>query len=76
MAPAESSATIGTVHRWVSWDVTGMVQDWVAGPETNFGMALDADSSAGVDSNRYFASREHPDILLRPRLLITYTENR
>ena len=76
MAPAESSATIGTVHRWVSWDVTGMVQDWVAGPETNFGMALDADSSAGVDSNRYFASREHPDILLRPRLLITYIEHR
>jgi len=75
MAPAESSATIGKVHRWVSWDVTGMVQDWVAGPQNNSGMAIDADPSAGVDSNRSFASREHPDLLLRPRLLITYIEN-
>lgn len=76
MAPAESSATIGKMHRWVSWDVTGMVQDWVAGPETNFGMVVDADTSAGADSNRSFASREHPDLLLRPRLLVTYIENR
>jgi hypothetical protein len=38
-------------------------------------MAIDADPSAGVDSNRSFASREHPDLLLRPRLLITYIEN-
>ena len=76
MAPAESSATIGKVHRWVSWDVTGMVQDWVVGPETNLGMVIDGDPSAGADSNRYFASGEHPDPLLRPRLLITYTENR
>ena len=75
MGTAESSATIGKVHRWVSWDVTGMVQDWVAGPETNFGMVINGDPSARANSNRNFASREYPDLLLRPRLLVTYIEN-
>lgn len=75
MAPAESSATIGKIRRWVSWDVSGMVQDWVSAPEANFGMAIDADTTAAADSNRAFASREHPDPLLRPRLLVTYVRN-
>ena len=74
MAPIESSAAIGKMPRWVSWDVTGMVQDWVAGPETNSGMVIDADPSAGAQSNRSFASREYPDLLSRPRLVITYIE--
>jgi hypothetical protein len=71
-----SSNTIGRTHRWVSWDVTDLVHDWVARPETNFGMVLDGDASAGIDSNRYFASGEYPDPLLRPRLLITYIKGR
>ena len=74
MAPIESSAAIGKMPRWVSWDVTGMVQDWVAGPETNSGMVIDADPHAGAQSNRSFASREYPDLLSRPRLVITYIE--
>ena len=63
-------------HRWVSWDITEMVREWVADPATNFGMAIDSDGSASSDSNRYFASREYPDPGLRPWLEITYTRNR
>jgi hypothetical protein len=74
MAAKESSAAIGKMPRWVSWDVTGMVQDWAAGPETNSGMVIDADPSAGAHSNRSFASREYPDLLSRPRLVLTYIE--
>jgi hypothetical protein len=74
MAAVESSAAIGKMPRWVSWDVTGMVQDWVAGPETNSGMVIDADPSAGAGGNRSFGSREYPDLLSRPRLVITYIE--
>jgi len=70
-----SSATIGRTYRWVSWDVTDLALDWVAQPETNFGMVLDGDASAAIDSNRYFASGEFPDPLLRPRLLITFVKN-
>jgi hypothetical protein len=75
MAPAESSATIGKKHRWVTWDVTSMVQEWVSIPGTDFGMALDADRTASADSNRSFASSEHPDPMLRPQLLVTFVRN-
>jgi len=76
IGPPGSSATIGSKHRWVSWDITEMVREWVADPATNFGMAIDSDGSASSDSNRYFASREYPDPGLRPWLEITYTRNR
>lgn len=75
MDPPASSAAIGMTPRWVSWDVTEMAQDWVDRPETNFGMAIDGDTSAGAGSHRYFASGEYPDPSLRPRLLVTYVKN-
>jgi len=75
MDPPASSSTIGWTYRWVSWDVTEMVQDWADRPETNFGMAIDGDASAGADSHRYFASGEYPDPSLRPRLLVTYVKS-
>jgi len=76
VSPAAASSTIGKTQRWVSWDVTGMVAEWVAGPGKDFVMVIDADTSASADSNRYFASGEYPDPGLRPQLLITYTKNR
>jgi hypothetical protein len=76
VSPAAASSTIGKTQRWVSWDVTGMVAEWVAGPGMDFVMVIDADTSASADSNRFFASGEYPDPGLRPQLLITYTKNR
>jgi hypothetical protein len=73
---ATSSSTIGRTHRWVSWDVTDMVQEWVSKPETNSGIAVEAGASASSHNNRYFASGEYPDPKLRPRLLVTYTISR
>jgi hypothetical protein len=73
--PPVSSSTIGRTYRWVSWDVTELVQDWADRPETNFGMAIDGSATAGVDSHRYFASGEYPDPSLRPRLLVTFVKN-
>jgi hypothetical protein len=70
--PVESSAGIGTAHGWVTWDVTKMVREWIESPGTNFGMAIFSDNSAPIDSNRYFASRENPDVSLRPQLVVTY----
>lgn len=75
MDPPASSSTIGRTHRWVSWDVTELVQDWADRPDTNFGMAIDGDASAGVDSHRFFASGEYHDPSLRPRLLVTFVKN-
>lgn len=76
LATAESSAGIGKTHGWVTWDVTKMVQEWVASPGTNHGMAVDADGHATADSNRSFASREYPDPDLRPLLFLRYTIDR
>jgi hypothetical protein len=76
IGPAISFTTIGRTHRWVSWDITKMVREWVAEPEKNFGVAIDADPSASRDANRFFASGEYPDPRLRPRLLVTYTISR
>jgi hypothetical protein len=45
----------------------------VSEPETNSGIAVEADASASSHNNRYFASGDYPDLMLRPRLLITYT---
>lgn len=72
IAPAESTAAVGKTHGWVEWNVTNMVQDWMEAPGTNYGMAIDPDPAATIDSNRYFASREHPDPTLRPQLGISY----
>jgi hypothetical protein len=69
---AKSSALVGKTHGWVTWDVTKMVQEWVAAPETNHGMAVDPDGAASAGSNRFFASREHPDLYPRPQLVVTY----
>jgi hypothetical protein len=76
IGPAISSTSIGKTHRWVSWDVTGMVAEWVGGTGKDFVMVIDADTSASADSNRFFASGEYPDPGLRPRLLVTYTLSR
>lgn len=73
LAAPESSALVNKLHGWVTWDVTKMVQEWAAAPETNHGMAIDADGAATADSNRFFASREHPDLYPRPQLVVTYT---
>jgi hypothetical protein len=72
LAPAESSATIGKRHRWVKWDVTEMVGERLASLEPDLVMAVDADSIATADSNRFFASLEYPEPALRPRLEVEY----
>ena len=56
-----------------AWDVTQLVQDWLASPESNKGMLLNSDDQANADSYRFFASSEAADGSRRPRLEITYT---
>jgi hypothetical protein len=75
LAAPESSALVSKEHGWVTWDVTKMVQEWVAAPETNNGMSINAYGSAAAGSNRFFASRDYPDLYPRPQLVVTYREN-
>ena len=57
----------GEDGRFYTWDVTGLVQDWLDG-ESNYGLALWSDGET-THGWRGFASRESDP---PPRLLIEY----
>jgi hypothetical protein len=46
------------------------IQQWLTQPSNNFGWVLVADNDA---SAKGYASREHPNIALRPQLVVTWT---
>jgi hypothetical protein len=78
LAQADISATydqpaIDKTLGFKSWEITAMVQEWLADPESNFGLLLNSDASKGADRYRYFASMEHADVALRPYLTVTYS---
>jgi TGF-beta propeptide len=60
--------------RWLSWDVTGLVQDWYEGAQPNYGLLLklSEEEDFGV-SGPAFASSAFAEAWLRPRLVVTYT---
>ena len=73
LAEAEESVSLDNTYGYKSWNVTTMVNDWMANPETNFGLLLNSDVEASSDSYRNFASSEALDPGQRPRLVITYS---
>ena len=73
LAVAEESISLDKTYGYKSWNVKEMVSNWVSNPETNFGLLLNSDKTAGNNSYRNFASSEAPNPNQRPRLVITYT---
>lgn len=62
-----------TTHAgYVSLSVTHMVSFWVSNPGQNYGMLVNSDPIATVDSNRFFSSSDHAKQDQRPRLQIRY----
>ncbi|MFY9268168.1 MAG: DNRLRE domain-containing protein [Candidatus Manganitrophaceae bacterium] len=59
-----------------SWDMSALVQEWIDRPETNFGILLNGDPNKGSDRYRSFASVDHPDTHMRPRLNLLIEERR
>ena len=56
---------------WVEWDVTGLVQDWVAGRATNHGMIMI--SRGEISREVAFASSDYAEpATSRPRLCVKY----
>jgi hypothetical protein len=62
-----------TNNQYKTWTVTNMVQDWVTTPSSNYGMLLNSDDVASVDSYRFFASSDVNDSSTRPKLIVTYS---
>jgi hypothetical protein len=78
LAQADSSAAYDTkaidkVAGFKAWTITGMVQEWLLNPATNFGLILNADASKAADRYRFFASMENPDPNKRPFLRIAFS---
>ena len=68
-ASAESSVTAGGINRWYTLDVTAAVRGWVNGSLANHGVLLRAAPST---ASFQFASAQHGNLGLRPRLVVTY----
>ncbi|MHC4396769.1 MAG: DNRLRE domain-containing protein [Planctomycetota bacterium] len=73
-AAAEDTPSLNTTNnQYKTWTVTNMVADWVAAPSSNYGMLVNSDDVASVDSFRYFASTEDSNTPYRPKLIVSYT---
>jgi hypothetical protein len=61
--------------RWLSWDVTGLVQEWYEEAAPNNGLLLKlSERQEDYDtSGPYFASSTFWDASFRPRLVVMYT---
>jgi hypothetical protein len=65
-----SSADVGDLEQFYSWDVTGLTADWVTGAEPNYGMEIIGDERI-QERERAFYSREAAQNF--PLLRVDYT---
>jgi len=72
-AAEDTPAVNSTNNQYKTWSVTNMVADWVTTPSSNYGMLLNSDDVASVDSHRFFASNEVANASTRPKLIVTYS---
>jgi hypothetical protein len=74
VAAAEDLQVVdATNNEYKTWSVTNMVADWVTTPSSNYGMLINSDPVATIDSHRSFASTEVVDASTRPKLIVTYS---
>ena len=74
IGPAVDAVDIDMNPGYKSFEVTPLIQDWQANPETNFGLLINSDALAAYDSYRYFCSQEHADADHRPYLMVTHSQ--
>lgn len=64
-------STTGTVY---SWNITSMVQGWVANSSTNYGMIfVETTPKSTSNGTKCFASKEYATVSSRPKLTVTYS---
>jgi hypothetical protein len=70
-ATPESTVDTDTISKWYRFDLTELVGQWLSDGQSNHGVLLRGalPYSAGLF---YFASAQHPDTNLRPKLVIQY----
>ena len=65
---AAASVTVAHQGKFVEWDGTPLVREWLGGKYPNQGLFLRAVGGQGA---RSFGSREQKDVALRPQLVLT-----
>ena len=73
ISQAYATVAVDKTPGYKAWNITSMVQEWLANPSTNFGVVLNSDASKAADRFRSFASIENTDATLRPVLRVTYS---
>lgn len=58
--------------RWVSWDITSLVQSWVDGSRANHGLVVCYGGGRIIDVARFYGSSYTKGMPLRPRLVVEY----
>jgi len=61
---------LSVIDNWYSFNMTDLMQLWVANPDANKGLVLKYIDGPSVEYN--FASSQYSAIILRPKLTITY----
>ena len=70
-AQATAGQSVSALDTWYEWDITDLVSDWVADPQSNFGVIVRG--SGNISVFYYFASSEYQTVSLRPELILDYT---
>jgi hypothetical protein len=63
LSPVVESFTVGEPEQFVTADVTALVQQWVASPAKNFGLALSASEASVVFDSKENDDTAHPAVL-------------
>ena len=74
IGPAVDVVDIDMIPGYKSFDVTPLIQDWQANPETDYGLLINSDALAAYDSYRYFCSQEHAVADQRPYMMVTHSQ--
>jgi hypothetical protein len=70
--PVDTRAVDKTIG-FKQWDVTAIVQAWLANPSTNFGLLVNSDPAKPSDRYRYFRSTEDSVASRRPYISVVAT---
>lgn len=73
ISPPYDTRAVDKTLGYKGWDVTRLVQEWLAAPDGNNGLLINSDPTQPADAYRFFASMEEPNAALRPFLTVTYT---
>ena len=62
----------GDTDKYIYWDITSLVQEWVSGMKANYGIRLADEDETTLDDGKHFSSSSAPVGTERPKLIISY----